>query len=80
MITLQPGDTLKLHVTPVNVFFYVLEGHGVVEIGGEREEVFPNMLVDSPARISHHLLNQSDAMFCFLVVKIPRPTETTRIL
>lgn len=80
MVTLRPGDTLKLHVTPVNVFFYVLEGHGVVEIGGEREEVFPNMLVESPTRISHRLLNQSDAVFRFLVVKTPDPTETTRIL
>ena len=79
-VTLRPGETLKLHVTPVDVFFYVLEGHGVVEIGGEREEVFPNMLVDSPARIPHRLLNESDAVFRFLVVKTPRPIETTRIL
>ena len=80
MVTLRPGDTLKLHVTLVDVFFYMLEGHGVVEIGGEREEVFPNMLVDSPARIPHRLLNESDAVFRFLVVKTPRLTETTRIL
>jgi quercetin dioxygenase-like cupin family protein len=25
MITLQPGESLKRHVTPVDVFFYVLE-------------------------------------------------------
>ena len=32
-ITLQPGKSLKKHVTPVDVVFYVLEGQGVVEIG-----------------------------------------------
>jgi len=33
-IELKPGETLKKHITPVDVFFYVLEGRGVVEIGG----------------------------------------------
>ena len=80
MVTLQPDEALKLHVTPVDVFFYVLEGHGVVEIGDEREEVFPNMLIDSPARIPHRLLNESDAVFRFLVVKTPKPTRSTKIL
>ena len=37
MITLEPGEALKLHLTPVDAFFYVLEGAGVVEIGGEQE-------------------------------------------
>ena len=35
-ITLEPGESLKKHITPVDVFFYVLEGTGVVEIGEER--------------------------------------------
>ena len=80
MVTLQPGEALKLHVTPVDVFFYVLQGHGVVEIGGEREEVSSDMLVVSPARIPHRLLNESDAVFRLLVVKTPRPTKSTKIL
>ncbi len=52
VITLQPGEELKKHITPVDVFFYVLEGTGVVEIGGdEEEEVGRDMLVESPAHI-----------------------------
>jgi quercetin dioxygenase-like cupin family protein len=80
MVTLQPGEALKLHVTPVDVFFYVLEGEGIVEIGGEQQTVARDMLVESPARIPHRLLNQSDAVVRFLVVKTPRPTERTRLL
>jgi len=80
MVTLQPGEALKRHVTPVDVFFYVLAGHGIVEIGDERQEVSPDTLIDSPARIPHRLLNEGDAVFRFLVVKTPRPTESTRIL
>ena len=79
-ITLQPSEALKLHSTPVDVFFYVLEGRGVVEIGGEREEVTTDMLIESPARVPHRLLNESDSVFRFLVVKTPRPKETTRLL
>ena len=80
MVTLQPGEKPKLHITPVDVFFYVLEGHGIVEIGGEQQSVSAGMLVESPARIPHCLFNESDTVFRFLVVKTPRPTKSTKIL
>jgi len=80
MVTLQPGEALRLHITPVDVFFYVLEGEGVVEIGGEQQTVARDMLVESPARIPHRLLNKSQAVFRCLVVKTPRPTESTKLL
>jgi len=79
-ITLMPGQSLKKHVTPVDVFFYVLEGTGVIEIGEERENVGRDMLVESPARIPHRLANEGDQPFRVLVVKAPKPTESTRIL
>ena len=80
MLTLQPGEALKRHITPVDVFFYALAGEGVVEIGDERQTVSPDTLVESPARIPHRLLNESDGVFRCLVVKTPRPTTSTRIL
>ena len=36
---LKPGESLKKHTTPVDVFFYVLEGVGIVEIGEEKQKV-----------------------------------------
>ena len=80
MIALQPGESLRRHATPVDVFFYVLEGKGIVEIGDERQEVVADMLVVSPAQIPHRLLNESNSVFRFLVVKTPRPTEKSRLL
>jgi mannose-6-phosphate isomerase-like protein (cupin superfamily) len=80
MITLQPGESLKLHVTPVDAFFYVLEGEGIVKIGDEKEMVRKDQLIHSPARIPHRLLNESDTVFRFLVVKTPRQKEKSRIL
>ncbi|MDE4908282.1 cupin domain-containing protein [Methanogenium marinum] len=80
VISLQPGEELKKHITPVDVFFYVLEGTGVVEIGDEEEEVGKDMLVESPAKIPHRWFNRSDALFRVLVVKVPKPTKGTQML
>ena len=80
MVTLEPGEKLKLHLTPVDVFFYVLEGVVTVEIGGEQQSVSADHLVESPARIPHRLLNESDAVTRILVVKTPRQTESTKVL
>jgi len=79
-ITLEPGESLKRHITPVDVFFYVLEGTGVVEIGDEKKTVSRDTLVESPKDIPHCLYNESDATFRFLVVKAPRPVTATKLL
>jgi quercetin dioxygenase-like cupin family protein len=70
IITLKPGESLKKHVTPVDVFFYVLEGTGVVEIGEERQSVGKDSLVESPAMIAHTWINESKAVFRVMVVKM----------
>ncbi|MCU0631385.1 MAG: cupin domain-containing protein [Methanolinea sp.] len=80
VITLNPGESLKRHMTPVDVFFYVLEGTGIVEIGQEKETVGKDTLVESPARIPHRWINESESVFRVLVVKVPRPTEETKLL
>ncbi len=79
-ITLESGESLKKHITPVDVFFYVLEGIGVIEIGEEKKEVGQDALIDSPAKIPHCWYNNGDKVLRILVVKVPRPTESTRLL
>ena len=80
VITLQPGESLRKHITPVDVFFYVLEGTGVVEIGNERATCGKDMLIESPARIPHRWINEGTSDFRVLVVKVPKPTEETKLL
>lgn len=70
-IMIEPGATLPLHVTPVDVFFYILQGDGEVEIGEERERVSPDMLIESPKDMPHALHNQGEGAFRVLVVKNP---------
>jgi quercetin dioxygenase-like cupin family protein len=71
-MSLQPGQSLKKHTTPVNVFFYILEGKGTVEIGEEKQEVQKDTLIESPKGIPHLLRNSGDSVFKFLVVKLPK--------
>ena len=77
---MKPGESLKKHITPVDVVFYVLEGNGVVEIGDEKMEASADTLIESPAKIPHRWINDSSGLLRFLVIKTPRPSETTKIL
>jgi quercetin dioxygenase-like cupin family protein len=79
-ITLNPGESLKRHATSTDVFFYILEGNGLVEIGDESQAVSRDLLIESPARVPHRLVNNSLSVFRVLVVKAPKPTESAKIL
>lgn len=80
ILTLKPGESLKRHITPVDVFFYVLEGKGVVEVGDEKKEVSKDTIVHSPAKIVHCWHNKSDSTLKIMVAKTPKPTESTILL
>ncbi|MCK4946844.1 MAG: cupin domain-containing protein [Candidatus Aureabacteria bacterium] len=77
VITLEPGQSLKRHITPVNVAFYVIEGTGVVEIGDEKMKVAKDTLIESPKNIVHCWYNESSDPLKFIIVKAPRPTKKT---
>jgi mannose-6-phosphate isomerase-like protein (cupin superfamily) len=71
-ITLGKGEGLKLHTTPIDVFFYILEGEGYIEIGDETQKVVKDMLIDSPKDIPHRPFNKDSDIFRFLVVKLKK--------
>ncbi len=76
---MKPGQALKKHITPVDVFFYILEGKVTVEIGDERAVAGPDTLIESPAKIPHRLINEGNSLGRILVVKTPRPKEATKV-
>ena len=80
IISLKPGERLRRHITPVDVFFFVLDGSGVVEIGEERKTVGEDTVIHSPAKIVHCWYNESDRPLRVLVAKTPRQKEQTVIL
>ncbi len=79
-LNLKPGESLKKHITPVDVAFYVLQGTGVVVIGEEEEEVSEETVVESPKGIPHLWRNEGAEELRVLVIKTPRPEQRTRPL
>lgn len=79
-IQLHPGEALKPHFTPVDVFFFVLEGTPTIQVGDQIKEVQENMLVESPRDIVHCLYNKSEKVARILVVKTPKPLAKARLL
>jgi quercetin dioxygenase-like cupin family protein len=80
VLTLKTGESLRRHITPVDVFFYVLEGKGIVEVGDEKREVEKDSIVHSPAKIIHCWYNEFDSPLRILVAKTPKPKESTILL
>ena len=80
ILTLQSGESLRRHITPVDVFFYVLEGKGIAEIGDEKKEVDKDTIVHSPAKIMHCWYNESDKPLRIMVAKTPKPKESIILL
>lgn len=80
IITLQPDEGLKPHKTPVDVFFVVLEGTPVIQVGDEEEICEKDSLIESPANIVHNIYNPTQNVARVLVVKAPRPATLSRIL
>lgn len=79
-IELKPGESLKPHKTPVDVFFYILEGSPDVVIGEEKQRAEKDSLIESPKNITHYFSNNTDNNVKVLVVKVPKPSTQTKLL
>ncbi len=79
-LTLQPGESLKPHKTPVDVTFYILEGTPTVHIGDESEIFDKDTLIESPADIVHYISNEGLQLARILVIKAPRPERASKVL
>ncbi|MFW6048279.1 MAG: cupin domain-containing protein [Candidatus Natronoplasma sp.] len=73
LLAFAPEQGLKIHTTPVDVFFYVVEGTAEIQVGDEVEEVSQGNIVLSPKGIPHNVRNTSDGDSKILVVKTPNP-------
>jgi len=80
LMALKSGESLKPHKTPVDVFFYILEGTPTIHIGNESEICETDSLIESPANIVHYISNDSDNLARIMVIKAPRPININRVL
>jgi len=80
LMALKPGESLKPHKTPVDVFFFIVEGTPTIHIGEESEVCEADTLIESPAGIIHYISNNSDSLARILVVKAPHPSGISKVL
>ncbi len=72
---MKPGESVRLHVTPVDVYLYILDGEGKMEIGDEVLTLSKDMIVYSPREIPHRVMNPGKEDLRFLAIKLPNPKK-----
>lgn len=77
LLAFQPGQGLPVHTTPVDVFFYVIEGEPTIKVGDEEKQISSGNIVLSPRDIPHTVKNESDEDTKVLVVKTPNPKSSS---
>lgn len=70
-IELSGGDYLPEHQVPVNVFFYIVEGKGTLQIGDEKEVVEAKQVITCPPNTIMSLEADQGEKFVVLNVKTP---------
>ncbi len=71
-IRIQPGGEIPEHSTPESVFFYVLQGEGLVGIAGEEKNVIPGIVAECDANVKKYIRNNSKDILSVLVVKMDK--------
>lgn len=69
-MALGPGEEVPQHSTPIDVFFFVLEGSGHIQVGEEKAKVAEGTLVESPKNIPHGIVNDESGPMRVMVVKL----------
>ena len=71
----EPGMTTELHSLSVREWYYVTQGCGLMEVGGEPQiEVGPGDTVAIPAGVSQRISNTGEVDLKFQCVCLPRFT------
>ena len=70
-MTIEPGGEIPSHATPVDVIFHVIEGEATITVGKDSTAVSPGYILDSPAEVSHGIVNNSGTdEFVMLVIQL----------
>lgn len=67
-----PGDRERRHFhSRARQFFYILEGHAVLDVEGQRFELGPGQGLEVPPETTHQFVNESRESVSFLVISSP---------
>ena len=70
----EPGQEQKTHThAGSDKIYYVLEGCGTFQVGGESRQLQEQMIVMAPSGVEHGVVNTSNARLVLLVYMAPKP-------
>jgi quercetin dioxygenase-like cupin family protein len=69
---LKPGRVIESHIDPYEEVYYLLQGHGVMKVGDEEENVSAGDAIWLPYGVPHSLVNDGDED-CVIVVAAAMP-------
>jgi len=75
LVEMEPGGIQKPHAHEPEQMYYILEGTGMMTVGGERKPVGPGDCVYYPSRAVHSLENTGGAVLRYLSAASPSFTE-----
>ncbi|MTI61450.1 MAG: cupin domain-containing protein [Firmicutes bacterium] len=70
-LVLEPGNVVPEHSVPVDVFFYIVEGKGTLQIGEEKAIVEATNIISCPPNTKMSLTADQGERFVVLNVKTP---------
>ena len=70
-LVLESGDVVAEHSVAVNVFFYIVEGKGTLQIGDEKKVVEAKDIIPCPPNTNMSLEADQEEKFVVLNVKTP---------
>ncbi|HSE37465.1 MAG TPA: cupin domain-containing protein [Blastocatellia bacterium] len=71
---LEPGQEQKRHAhAAADKIYFVIEGTGRFQIGGEERDLGPDQIVLAPAHVEHGVRNDSQSRLVVLVFMAPNP-------
>ncbi len=73
---LEPGQEQKPHAhVGSDKIYFVVEGTGRFQIGGEERDLGPDQIVLAPANLDHGVRNESQTRLVLLVFMAPNPNK-----
>ncbi len=79
-IRFEKDGFFRKHLSPVDVWIYVIEGEGIAEREEEKEKIVKGDLIFSPSGNPHKIINTGEGFLEILIIKIPKSEKPVTFL
>jgi len=79
-IDFKEDGFFKKHISPVDIWIYILEGKGIIEADDIKVDVIKGDMIYSPKGTAHKVINTGHLPLEILVIKIPKSEEPVKFV